>query len=251
MLSVECPHCGKVLQISEKYAGKTGTCAGCKGSITVPPLAQAGKRQEASPRHDDPKVALDQSDNIAYMDMSDAAYMQPRVITGSGASASSSKPVASFVCSLVGLFVCPIILSIIGIVLGYQAKRDGENGLATAGIVIGWLGIAFFVVGIIIWVALLGSMGIAMDQAMQEVQGGGEDPIVTMSEFNRIREGMSYREVVDIIGHEGEVMSEGGAEYGHHTVMYSWENPGALQGNMTAMFQNDRLVNKAQFMLSD
>ena len=59
-------------------------------------------------------------------------------------SAPSKKPVASFVCSLVGLFTCPIILSVIGVVLGHRARREGGNGLALAGIIVGWTGIGLF-----------------------------------------------------------------------------------------------------------
>ena len=70
-----------------------------------------------------------------------------------------------------------------------------------------------------------------------------------MADFNRIREGMSYRQVVEIVGREGRVMSEGGSDWGAHTVIYTWENPGIRAGNMSATFQNGRLVNKAQFML--
>ncbi len=61
------------------------------------------------------------------------------------------------VCGILGLTFCPIVLSIIALVLGYSAKktirasggREQGEGMATAGIVTGWIGIA-------IWGALLG-----------------------------------------------------------------------------------------------
>ncbi len=41
MLQLTCPHCGKALQIPEKYAGQSGKCKHCQQPIMVPPLAQA------------------------------------------------------------------------------------------------------------------------------------------------------------------------------------------------------------------
>ena len=50
MISVQCPKCGKVIQVEAQYAGKQGTCQGCGGPITVPNAAPA---QEASTSFDD------------------------------------------------------------------------------------------------------------------------------------------------------------------------------------------------------
>ena len=38
MIILECPHCGKQLGISEKYAGKVGKCTGCGATVEVPAL---------------------------------------------------------------------------------------------------------------------------------------------------------------------------------------------------------------------
>ena len=77
--------------------------------------------------------------------------------------------------------------------------------------------------------------------------------IVTYAEYKKITNGMSYRQVVEIIGTEGEEMSrsqmEGipGMTSSIDTVMYQWVNGNG--SNMNAMFQNDKLINKAQFGL--
>jgi len=55
---------------------------------------------------------------------------------------------------------------------------------------------------------------------------------------------MSYDEVARIIGASGELHSSSDMA-GYRTVVYSWVNPNG--SNMNAMFQNGRLVNKAQF----
>ena len=115
------------------------------------------------------------------------------------------------------------------------------------------LGIVALVLFILIGgtcVLAMGSCGVAMEEASRgdSIHEPQQDAI-TMADFNRIREGMSYRQVVEIVGREGRVMSEGGSDWGAHTVIYTWENPGIMAGNMSATFQNGRLVNKAQFML--
>lgn len=77
--------------------------------------------------------------------------------------------------------------------------------------------------------------------------------IVTFDEYQRIKNGMPYMQVVEIIGDEGEEMSrnkiEGvpGVMESIETVMYQWVNSNG--SNMNAMFQNDKLMQKAQFGL--
>jgi hypothetical protein len=69
---------------------------------------------------------------------------------------------------------------------------------------------------------------------------------VTMANFNKLRTGMTYRQAVAILGAEGEVLSENEIG-GTRTVMYQWK--GGYLANMNAMFQNDKLISKAQFGL--
>ncbi len=81
-------------------------------------------------------------------------------------------------------------------------------------------------------------------------EGIGNTKDVTFNEYQKIKNGMSYREVVTIIGEEGEEVSsnrmEGipGVMSSISTVMYQWANWDG--SNMNAMFQNDRLMQKAQ-----
>jgi len=37
MVEMNCPHCGHLLRIDDRYRGQTGQCRNCKGTITVPP----------------------------------------------------------------------------------------------------------------------------------------------------------------------------------------------------------------------
>jgi hypothetical protein len=69
---------------------------------------------------------------------------------------------------------------------------------------------------------------------------------LTYENYLRITEGMTYGEVVDILGSNGKEVSRSEIA-GFTTVMYMWEGRGVA--NMNAMFQNGRLVTKAQFGL--
>ena len=69
---------------------------------------------------------------------------------------------------------------------------------------------------------------------------------VTSAEYTQLTTGMSYRQAVAIIGFPGEELSRVEIA-GTTTVMYQWMNP--TGANMNAMFQNDRMVQKAQFGL--
>ena len=70
---------------------------------------------------------------------------------------------------------------------------------------------------------------------------------VTMEKFTAINEGMTYEEVVKILGSEGEVISSNELA-GIKTVMYKW-NGTSVMSNMNATFQNGKMVSKAQLGL--
>jgi hypothetical protein len=93
------------------------------------------------------------------------------------------------------------------------------------------------------------------DAASEKSSGGFSfgKTVVTKAHYDRIQKGMSYRQVVAVIGAEGEEVSrnelEGvpGVMESVETVMYQWQNGNG--SNMNAMFQNDKLMQKAQFGL--
>ena len=77
------------------------------------------------------------------------------------------------------------------------------------------------------------------------------DEKISLDEFNQIKNGMTYDEVVSIIGSKGELLSESdlgiGSEY--VTTMWRWEGKGSIGANANVMFQDGKVVNKAQFGL--
>ncbi len=79
------------------------------------------------------------------------------------AQTSNSKATASLILGIVGLFICPIVCSVLAIVLGSSAKSEiaasggwqmGESN-AKAGIILGWIGLAIGIIGGVIWAILM------------------------------------------------------------------------------------------------
>jgi hypothetical protein len=66
---------------------------------------------------------------------------------------TSGKSTAALVLGILGLVLCPLICSVLALIFGYQARREIEQsggrlsgrGNATAGVVLGWVGVVFVV----------------------------------------------------------------------------------------------------------
>jgi hypothetical protein len=76
---------------------------------------------------------------------------------------------------------------------------------------------------------------------------------ITKAEFELLKTGMTYDEVSKIIGGPGELLSEsgtkGGTDLDIHITMYMYTGEGSLGANANAMFQDEKLINKAQMGL--
>ena len=80
--------------------------------------------------------------------------------------------------------------------------------------------------------------------------GDGSDIEITLDQFNQIQNGMTYEEVTNILGGEGEILSESGEKgTDFHTVIYMYQGKGDLGANANLMFQGNKLQNKSQFGL--
>jgi hypothetical protein len=83
---------------------------------------------------------------------------------------TSGKATGALILGIAGIFFCPLVCAILALVLGYQARseidrsggRIGGRGQATAGIVLGWVGVGLvllFVALVIIGLAVGDSTG--------------------------------------------------------------------------------------------
>ncbi|WP_294854699.1 hypothetical protein [uncultured Oscillibacter sp.] len=74
------------------------------------------------------------------------------------------------------------------------------------------------------------------------------DGTMTLEIFKKIKNGMTYNDVVNLVGGDGSLDASGGtAEY--KTEIYSWPCPDDIIGSANVTFQGDVVVGKAQFGL--
>ena len=76
-------------------------------------------------------------------------------------------------------------------------------------------------------------------------ESSGDATGVTLANFNKLRKGMTVKEISETIGSAGKVISESETP-GYKMSMYQWKS-GA--NNISCMFQNDRMISKTQFGL--
>lgn len=90
--------------------------------------------------------------------------------------------------------------------------------------------------------------GISYDAFDEESHLAYNAETISLAEFNAITTGMTYDEVVSIIGGPGEILSQVdlGLGIGAATVMYSWPGEGGVGANATVMFQGGQVVSKSQ-----
>ncbi|BCB02411.1 DUF3862 domain-containing protein [Bacillus sp. KH172YL63] len=78
------------------------------------------------------------------------------------------------------------------------------------------------------------------DEAKEDVENKGSK-LITLQQFNKVEKGMSYDEVVDITGVEGEPMTE----ETESTTMYAWDGV-APDSFMALTFKDGKLTEKIQ-----
>jgi len=92
--------------------------------------------------------------------------------------ANSSMAIVSLVSGILGLTLLPMLGSIVALIVGYIAKQEirdsrgmlGGDGMATAGLVLGWIGVGLTVIGccigafFILIPACLLPLGLSLDQ---------------------------------------------------------------------------------------
>ena len=97
---------------------------------------------------------------------------------------TSGKSTAALVMGILGLFLCPLICSVLALVFGYQARREIDNsggrvtgrGSATAGIVLGWIGVAL----VAAFIALV-ILGLAVGDSVEDSSPTSGAPAVLIA----------------------------------------------------------------------
>jgi hypothetical protein len=77
-------------------------------------------------------------------------------------TSENSAGTTALITGILGIFVCPIVLSIIAIIFGRkgmtaaEAGRANNAGMAKAGFILGIIGLVLGVIGLLIWIFAFG-----------------------------------------------------------------------------------------------
>jgi hypothetical protein len=89
-----------------------------------------------------------------------------------------------------------------------------------------------------------------LDKTPEKPVEKANDPRINLKEFEAIENGMTYEEVVSIVGGEGQVLSEVGKKGEPvYTIMIMYEGEEGIGANANFMFQDGELQSKAQLLL--
>lgn len=222
MIEMNCPSCGHQLRIDDKYQGQRGACAKCKAPIDVPKFSQPNTP---------PPLPRNMGSPFSMQDIP-APPIAENTPKPHPAKTVNTTAFGTFLagCGLVSLagFTLLIFAAIISASGGSTGLRETQSRYAENS-----------------------NRKIARETARIIPLKKG----ATLSAFNQLQNGMSYAEACRIIGSEGTVMSSSHIDGIPNvmpptdTIMYTWEGAGGWGSNMNAMFQNDRLITKAQLGL--
>ncbi len=102
---------------------------------------------------------------------------------------------------------------------------------------------------LIFFIIIFGGIALAlnMGKSVQKSISGVEDDseYITLEEYNQIDTGMTYDEVVEIVGSAGTVSSEVESG-GYKIVIVTWYGNGLTGSNANVTFTNDAVTAKAQ-----
>ena len=151
-------------------------------------------------------------------------------------------------------FVLGGLFGTIGLILSIIAltNKNKKKGMAITGIILNIIGIAIAMAVLIS--SVINNQSVAPSSTSNEASvstSANEESTfditegyATMDKFNQIEIGMTYDQVVDIVGSEGTLMSEAGT--GEYKVsIYYWYSVTHI-ANMNVSFENGVVTGKAQ-----
>ena len=120
------------------------------GAAPPPPMAGVAPPPPPPPVPGAPQGAVPPGQGVPPPGYRPPGYVRPLPTDG--------MAVASLILAIVGFFICPVVGGALGIIFGYVAKGNirnsggtlGGDGLATWGIILGFINLALVVIGVII-----------------------------------------------------------------------------------------------------
>jgi hypothetical protein len=149
--SIFCGNCGAVLNPDEVPAQIEGQAEVEKAPGEA--QAEAGLQDLGLPAPDAPSVQAPPPRPFPP-----PPGRPPRPATAAAALPTSGLAIASLLLGIGGLTILPLLGSILAIIFGYMARKDirqraglvSGDGLAVAGIVLGWISIGLAVLGLLV-----------------------------------------------------------------------------------------------------
>ncbi len=138
-----CPYCGSALESGSQF------CQNCGASIS----GDAGPSKPAQPAYVPTPTPESYGTTPAYEQPTTAVYTPQKKDDSTG-----------LISLIFGILSCigflPCIGSIVAIVMGHNAKSKGESQYGSIGLVLGYLGIGLYVVGIAIYLIVFFAFGL-------------------------------------------------------------------------------------------
>ncbi|HVE76416.1 MAG TPA: DUF4190 domain-containing protein [Actinomycetota bacterium] len=135
-----CNNCGSESPDSARVCANCNAVLPTENYRAEPVVETPAQTQAPSPERSQGPFAQDPAQPVVY------PGPQVTVLTTDG------QAVAALICGILGLFACPLVLSIVAIILGKQSSKsirasggalDGE-GMAKTGLILGIIGTAFW-----------------------------------------------------------------------------------------------------------
>lgn len=109
-------------------------------------------------------------------------YVQPQPYAMYNPPSTNGMAIAALVCSITGLITCGIT-SIVGAILGHIARKqiaergEGGDGLALAGIIIGWIVFGLTMLGVLFYIGFFALIFSNVDTTSGTTGDGWEDTL--------------------------------------------------------------------------